>query len=147
MKRLLLLLSSIAMLFGLSSCKTKQYAATALPDKKIVFGKGGGFTGAVTEYILLENAQLFEHPFLQDSLVTMEAMKKKTCKQAFKTLDKIDKSKLGVQEPGNLYYFLHYHDGENHYETTWGAAKYTIDPEVKSIWDQLMAEINNPSKQ
>ncbi|MEO0339551.1 MAG: hypothetical protein AAF242_10085, partial [Bacteroidota bacterium] len=97
MKKLLLLLSSIAMLFGLSSCKTKQYAATSLPDKKIVFGKGGGFTGAVTEYILLENAQLFEHPFMQDSLVVMEAMKRKTCKQTFKALEEIDKSKLGAK--------------------------------------------------
>ena len=139
MKQLMALLGSFCLLLGLPACKTKQYTPTELPDKRIVFGNGGGFTGAVSEYVLLENGQMFQKASLSaDTLSSQPDMRKKVCRQAFKSMAKMDTTLLGAQQPGNRYFFLHYFDGKDSWQTTWGANGYEIAMEVKEVYDLLM---------
>ena len=43
-------------------CSTPQYTPLDYPYRQLRFGSGGGFTGEVNEYALLDNGQLFSKP-------------------------------------------------------------------------------------
>ena len=54
------LLATAALMFLLTSCaSSKRYTADDLPDERLVFTWGGGFTGETKSYMLLPNGQLF----------------------------------------------------------------------------------------
>ena len=133
------LLGSLLLFFGITACKTKPYSTSELPTKRIIFGSGGGFTGAVTEYHLFENGQLFEkQPMLSDTLRPLPNMERKVCRKAFKKMEKMDTSLLGANQPGNRYYFLEWNNGERAWRTVWGSSSYKVANEVKDLYQQLI---------
>lgn len=92
------------------SCKSTQYTPKDFPDAQIIFGSGGGFTGAVTEYTLLENGQLFKGNSLRDEFVSLKKIKKDVVKQMFKNYDFLNIGAETINDPGNLYYFIQFKD-------------------------------------
>ncbi len=61
------LLSLFFLLFFFIHSSCQKYTVDKLPATQIHFGEGGGITGAITEYCLLKNGQLFDKKhFTQD---------------------------------------------------------------------------------
>ncbi len=127
----------------LASCKSQQYTAENLPEQQLVFGEGGGFTGAVTQYILLENGQIFKHYSMEASTVELGSVKKRTAKEMMKKVQAMQLDTMDVKQPGNMYYFLSYKTGEDEHRVTWGAASYQVDSQIESFYKELMQMSKN----
>lgn len=93
----------VAVLVSIAACKTKQ-AAVADSGKDIVFGEGGGFTGAVQTWVLRSNGNI--DSAVQDSLVfTGRSIPPSEAASLRKEVEMV-LSKNTKTEPGNYYYFL-----------------------------------------
>jgi hypothetical protein len=125
------------------NCTRTLYTPQDTSEHHIRFGSGGGFTGATTTYILMDNGQLFRHESLTDSTSTLPSVKRKTYKAIFNDLSQIDTNLLGAQHPGNRYYFLEWVQAGQQTRTIWGAADYEPAQEVKSIYERLMALVKS----
>ncbi len=72
----------------------------------VTFGSGGGFTGAVDEYILNGNGTLKSiKPFAKDT-VLLKTLSKKETKAIFKKLESKSLRNLKLDAPGNMTNFI-----------------------------------------
>lgn len=103
MQKPLLLLSTILILLSIS-CNRNSYSADNLADQYIVVGSGGGFTGAVTEKMIMENGQVFER---KDEIISpANKISKKAAKSIFNTYHNAAMDSITYHQPSNYYYYL-----------------------------------------
>jgi len=121
------------------SCKSTKYTPTDFPDSQITFGSGGGFTGAVTDYTLLENGQLFKRSSLKNEFLALHKVKKDVVKQMFKNYEFLNIGQETINEPGNLYYFIQYKDKDKkEHKITWNDQS-AVSENVKTYYGILTA--------
>ncbi|HMO41174.1 MAG TPA: hypothetical protein PKC76_18175 [Saprospiraceae bacterium] len=128
-------------LLVLASCKSQRYTPAQMPDNQVIFGDGGGFTGAVTRYILLENGQLFKHYSLDDSMTDLGSISKREARAYFKEIENLQLAQKQISQPGNVYYFLEYRSGDQTARSTWGDVDYQLDPSVLEMHQKLLAQL------
>ena len=121
-----------------SACKGTQYTPASLPEQQLAFGDGGGFAGAYTEYLLLENGQLFVQKGLSGERMEIPATKKSTAKAMFKKATILLTDSTAFNYPGNVYYFLQRKDTGLDVRVTWGAPGYEVSSDVKTLYDELI---------
>lgn len=110
--------------FSFFCCKTKRYTPETYQKSQLVFGSGGGFTGKVQTYTLLENGQLFHHNGINNLTQQMTTLSKKQTKQLFEKANDKELNNITLNDPGNMYYFLKLKkDGKEAYSFTWGGQK------------------------
>ncbi len=115
-------LYSLLVLFaGLSfaSCFLKSYKPENMPLKRLEFGQGGGLTGAVKEYALLPNGQVFVKNTLDNYYLELKRVKPRVFKEAWHKLDSLRFLKYDFYHPGNVYAFLRLSDEEVEQEIVW----------------------------
>lgn len=136
-KRYLLLFTLLP--FSLFSCKTETYTTSNLPDVQLRFGNGGGFVGAYTEYILLENGQLFKRSELDGPLEELPKVKKAKAKKLFKQMEEENFLSMDRNAPGNMYRFMNCRTKADSNKVTWGSAeKAAVDSRLDSLYKQCM---------
>ncbi len=121
----------------LLSCKTKTYTPTNFEGAQITFGSGGGFTGAVNKFTILENGQVFKNKKHQKTLEEQNRFKKKEVAPYFEKCKTLMKSYDFMDEPGNLYYFISLKNGEDVSRIVWSEEKQQASPEVLAFFQQL----------
>ena len=119
------------------ACKT--YTIDELPEEHLIFGKGGGFTGAVETHTLLRNGQLFQHNSLKKDTLTLPKIKRKQVKSCYEKANSIDWEKMAMNHPGNRYYFLEYVKGGTKNRIVWGGEETAVAEEVKLLYQDLIA--------
>lgn len=95
----------ILLFLGLFSC-TRKIATDKMPATQIVFGHGGGFTGMVHEYALLENGYIVR---IQKDSATQRIVKKIGKKKAATYFAAVDSMRLHTwlyDVPGNIYHYV-----------------------------------------
>lgn len=111
----------------------------AYPDPIIYFGRGGGFTGMVTTYALLQNGDLykknsigdqdFEHILKIDSTET---------KSIFTNYSFLGIDTMQLSEPGNTYSFISMkHKNSDLMKLVWSKS-ISLPGNLKTFYDQLM---------
>ena len=138
--KIVLLFSALfaAALLG-SQCHHPKYTATQLPDEVLRFGNGGGFTGAVTEYILLENGQLFKNASKAPEPMELACVGRKKGHKLFEAAESLGLLDVDFSYPGNMYYFVEFQDDGKQRRVTWGDREHPVDPKIKDFYDQLSA--------
>ncbi len=132
----------LGLMLGLSvACNSVQYTPETLPDRQLHFGSGGGFAGATTEYVLLDNGQLFRHE--PKGYEELPSAKAGMARRAFKQFYKMKLDTVNYQEPGNLYYFIRMQDKGKTYEITWGGNQDLPNENIESYY-QTLNQIINP---
>ena len=76
---------------------------------EIHFGQGGGFSGAVIHYILLEDGRVFQQAWRDTSLTYIDTWPGIFTRQMFLNYKSLKLDTLKINEPGDLYYFIEYH--------------------------------------
>lgn len=142
-KRMLLSLFLMMALLLVFSCKTTTYTSENLPEKQLYFGSGGGFTGLVTEYLILENGQLFKVPS-PGQYEEMDRVKRKKAEAVYLDYNSLGFSDLIFNQPGNIYYFIRMVDGETENYISWSDQRPL--PEVKMM-DFYKSLVENVSTQ
>jgi len=131
----LVLFAPLAFLFG---CKTTQFTKNNLPDKQIRVGGGGGFTGHVTEYIFLENGQVFKHYPLREDMTEIEKLKKKVATELFIRVDSMQLDTIKHSHPGNMYYYVQIKKDQLDHKITWGNGTYPVIDTVQNLAKELL---------
>lgn len=120
------------------SCKTQQYEADKLPERQILFGSGGGFSGEITTYILLENGQIFKHSSLKNSMLQMGSVPKTQVKQLIKAVKSLALDKKAIHKPGNMSYFVAVKNGNTEHRSVWGDPNYQVDSTLENKYKKLI---------
>jgi hypothetical protein len=127
-----------------SSCKTAPYSSDNLPEnlpeKQLYFGSGGGFTGMITEYLLMDNGQLFKRPS-EDIFEEMKKVKKKTAEALYLQYKEAGFDDLIFNQPGNIYYFIRMVDGENENYFSWSDQRPLPEVEMMDFYKELMGTV------
>ncbi len=126
------------------SCKS--YQPLNWPDKRLLFGSGGGFTGAVTEFILLENGQLFTHTGVETQYKELKKVGRRTTKNLFSRAAQLKELDAGVNQPGNIYYFISDFQTGKERRIAWGAHDVPVSETVKELYRELSGLVAEKTK-
>lgn len=131
---------ALALLAGVffASCKSQHYTPDTLPETQLVFGDGGGITGATTAYILLENGQIFKAYSLDNSMTEVGKIKKKQAQTLMTEARELGMEDMDVDQPGNMYYFLELKTDNGDYRCTWGAQGYEVNEQLRDFRQKLL---------
>lgn len=125
------------------ACKTQGYTPTQLPERQIVFGKGGGVSGEITEYILLENGQVFRSSSFSGKMVELRKIEKKQARQFFEQIAGLQLDKEKFDHPGNMYYFITYKTPDNPGKVVWGNRDNPVRENIQNFYDSLISIIQS----
>lgn len=144
MKRLRhLLLVFVPLACSTLACNSSKYTTENLPEPQLIFGNGGGITGATNSYILLENGQLFQKNSLTDSTKEVTPISKKQAKLLYQQVQELKIDSLEFNHPGNRYFFIqHLQEGTRH-ELTWGDMNHKIPKEIETFYKSLFEIVNS----
>ncbi len=139
MKKITFTTLSFLLLLLTFSCKTTKYTPTDFPDAQITFGSGGGFTGATTDFTLLENGQLFKMSSLNKEYEALPKVKKEMTQQMFNNYEFLNIGHETINDPGNLYYYIRYKDKDaKEHRITWNDQS-EVSSNVKTYYGILMS--------
>ncbi|GJM31547.1 MAG: hypothetical protein DHS20C18_05480 [Saprospiraceae bacterium] len=123
------------------ACNTTLYTPDNLPERQLHFGSGGGFAGTSTEYLLLDNGQLFRNE--GKGYTSLESARPGAARRVFKAFYKMNLDTLDYNQPGNLYYFIKMQDRGTTYEITWGGFQ-DAPSKALEVYYQSLNQIVNP---
>ena len=132
----------------LLQCQSKKLAYTAnnLPQNRIVFGHGGGFSGMVKEYNVLQNGQVFEYNSLLDTFYTKKPIKQTKVADIFSAYENEHLDSFEIDDPGNLYrYIIRYKDGQSH-KILWNTYNKTDYQHLNEFFDLHMKTLQPQKK-
>lgn len=141
--QLLLVICFAISLFG--SCKTAQISPEKYEKTKVYFGTGGGFTGELREFCLLENGDVFQINPSSREATLRNSNGKSMAKSIFKNMDDMELKKYTYDKPGNLYYWMKYHTDSDSVYLIWGNEEMEVEKEVVHMYEQLV-ELTKKSK-
>ena len=130
----------IAILLSLLGCH-KKLLMEKITTPHIAFGSGGGFTGMVKQYHLLEDGQIVEEVKLRDSIQynVVANIGKRKAKDCFEAMKKMQLDSMQFNEPSNHYYFISVPTKDTlvHNRIVWGSKDKPITPEVQIFYKTL----------
>jgi len=134
-------------LLALAGCKT--YSLDELPESRLYFGSGGGYAATFTEYMLLENGQLFKREGQKSEFLPLSKTKRSEAKALFKDWAAQKMIGLDFQHPGNLYRFVRMEEGKEKHRLSWGASSHPTPDAIKSFYKActaLIPKVDSPKK-
>ncbi len=125
------------------ACSTTRYNhPTEYPDARINFGHGGGFSGMVTEYVLLDNGQLLKKMNQVDSFEMVTTVDKNQTTQLFNNYKFLNIGSVQYDQPGNMYNFIQFHHLDAEHKIIWPGNQYPDQyPNLKIFYDNLKSLI------
>jgi len=129
------------LLIILFSCQSQQFTIENLPQRQLVFGKGGGMVGSVDAYILLENGQLFHTNSLTKKSEELVQVGKAKTKELFDQLEALKLGNMDFNHPGNIYYFIEDVGEDGNKKVVWGSNDYKVDPLCKTLYNNLVEQL------
>jgi len=127
----------------LGSCRTGAALPRTDQGPQLHFGQGGGFTGAVTAFVLLPDGRLFRRA-PDESDTYLSTLDKALARQLFAHFRRVGYDKIRFNEPGNLYRFVEWYDqGQMRNRLVWGAEG--VDPpEGLAAFHHLLMQSTKP---
>lgn len=132
---------SILILFILilsASCKSSQTSLEDYTGEKIILANGGGFTGQVIEYILLETGDVFRTNSLDKSVIHVTELSSSVTKQIFNNYNILQIADTDLNEPGNMYFYIRWQDGSNQHEVKWNTDSKGINVDKVKLFYQTV---------
>ncbi len=105
----------------LISCATTTEFPSKFKGEQLHFGQGGGFSGIVNYYVLLDDGRLYQKAVQDSTFIYADRWKKPFVRQMFANYHALDIENVDFFEPGDLYYFLQHKTGDEPFHNiTWG---------------------------
>lgn len=123
--------------FIISSC-TKQINPLTYAKTQLIFGSGGGFANQVNEYRLLENKHLLFRKNTDSVFTDLGKQKAKTVKKLFEESEALFQETSGINEPGNMYYFVRLQKDQQIQSVVWGRPNTQVPDKAKELHKELM---------
>ena len=140
------ILTTISCLACLLACKPMKDFPQNDPHDQIHFGQGGGFTGMVTYFILLEDGRLFQRALQDSSYTLVDTWKQDFTTQMFSSYEALQLDHVDLLEPGDLYYFIEYRpkDAPPH-RIVWGRPGHAPDENISRYYNLLFKSTKSKS--
>jgi hypothetical protein len=142
---------SISLLMGMllfiytSGCRVQRATPDTYTGRQLIFGNGGGFTGAESRYVLLDNGQLFSvetnKSTRKEKYTPLRQLSRTITRQLFSKADALQLEQLAFSHPGNMYYFIGLQENDTTHRATWGHPSHTIPGEAEILYHQLIASL------
>jgi hypothetical protein len=129
----------------LLSCKTIHYTSTTLPDKQLIVGTSGGFTGKESSFIITSSGQVFERIFPGDKMDELTGLKISKLKSLYKSAWKKTLKDYKYNKPGNLSHFVIFKDKGFENKITWASGDTVVSKDIKKLHTDLLNIINQKS--
>lgn len=124
------------------ACRSLKNAPelSAYNGRQILFGSGGGFTGAVTTYALLESGHVYRRDGMLDSGIfqVINNAGKGRAKSMFNRAGKLRLEDVDRNHPGNIYYFLELPFTGSKTRVVWGDPAHPAPSVVQTLYDDLL---------
>jgi hypothetical protein len=125
-----LLLSSLIFIFlNVSNCSSDK------SFKELKFGSGGGFTGAVTEFRMKENGDVFQYNSVEKEEKLIKSITSEELKTIKEKIKLLPSDALNINRPYNMYYFIQLDTAK----TVWGDPSFTAPKELLDLYNYLNA--------
>lgn len=119
-------------------CKSAKYTPVDYPDKQIIFGKGGGMSGGVTEHAIFENGTVFKGTGMMEKTYEKQGrIDSETLQNLLNNLETLKLSEIQFDHPGNRYSYIEIKDNGLSHRITWGAQDQTVPKNAKLFFDLL----------
>ena len=113
--------------------------ASAQPEY-LVFGKGGGLSGAVTQYRIQNNGKVYKGNGKVDILYSEKGkISKSDAKKIYADLKNIPDTSF--HHPGNIYYFIQLPGDTSDKRYTWGDPAYKVPDALGELYRSAMDKI------
>jgi hypothetical protein len=122
-----------------SGCKARLADPATYEKTMLKFGSGGGFTGAVTEYCLLDNGQVFVKRSLEGAYEPVQTVSKKTARALMAQAAAPELAGLSFSRPGNMYSFIELPGGSGPNRIAWAQGDDKLPEAARSLYSALMA--------
>jgi hypothetical protein len=130
----------------LPGCGGKDGTPLNYAGAQLHFGQGGGFTGEVNYFVLLDNGLLFEKDTGDSTYILRDTWKKRVTRQIFKEYNELEIQKISHQHPGNLYYFIEFQTPDQPpHLITWGQQGYPPGDHVIQFYQILYQSTRSKS--
>jgi len=123
MKKIFNFLFLLSLTICFSFCTNKNYTPADYPKGQITFGNGGGITGAVKEFTVLENGAMFSKANMGAEYEALKKIDSKMVDQLFNNIKFLKINDIQLNEPGNRYYFIQVKGKDTDHKITWGGGK------------------------
>ena len=136
----------ITCLLPMMSCKSQQKVFNPEEEKEecIVFGNGGGFTGAVKEYAISKNGNIYLKS--NDKYEKIGSFPKSKATQILENFYSMELDKMTLDEPGNRYYYIKSRQNNQSQSLKWGKNPLT-DKNLDLYYNLLMQIVKKYSSQ
>lgn len=128
-----------------TNCKASRDFPNEYKGERLHFGQGGGFTGKVNSFVLLDDGRLFEK---QDTAMTYrDKWDAQFTRQVFSNYRTLQLDNVDHNQPGNLYYFIvFYNDSSKEpHRIVWGREGHKPDQKVINFYQILFQSTEDKS--
>lgn len=135
----------IISLLSFGSCKTGQITPEKYERSKVYFGNGGGFTGELREFCMLDNGDVYQINPSSREATLRDSKGKSLAKSIFKNIENMKLKQYKYDKPGNMYCWVKYHTESDSTYLIWGDESMEVNREVVSMYEELV-EMTKQSK-
>jgi hypothetical protein len=125
-------------LCALWSCSPAEEFPSKYKGQQIHFGQGGGFSGIVTYFALLEDGRLFQRALRDSTFNLVDRWEKPIVSQMFTNYKVLGLDDVQYYEPGDIYYFIQHKTGNGPFhKIAWGKPGLKADENVVTYYNLL----------
>ncbi|HNW96830.1 MAG TPA: hypothetical protein PKK00_00300 [Bacteroidales bacterium] len=107
-----------------------------IPFDKVVFGKGGGFTGKYDEYYIDNKGDLYKKETSSNKFI--KSLPKEKIKEIYNEMKKNNLYELSFNNPYNYNYYIELFKGSKSNRIVWGNANNPPPKAVTAVFQKLM---------
>ena len=131
MKKITYSIFLLIFLLSFSFCKIQNYTPLDYPKGQIIFGSGGGITGAVNETFIFNNGKVFSKAGLDTNYVAIKTLKDPVVEQIFSNVEFLNLKEIKLNKPGNMYNFIRIKDKYVDHQIVWSGQDAVSEEVIK----------------
>ena len=123
---------------GFMACSPPEENPSGYRGEQLHFGQGGGFSGALQYFAILDDGRLFQRAPRDSTFALVDTWEKPFVRQMFANYKMLHLDTVMLNEPGDLYYFIEFRSGRTvSRPITWGRPGITPDKNIVTFYNLL----------